>query len=212
VRRPGVGNEQRRGHQGDQTDRKVDPEDGPPPDEFDQRAAYQRAEPDADTRNATPDADGTGAFARLGEDIGDDRHRNRIEHRAAERLHHAKGDEPSDRRCEAAQERPADEDHEAGLEGAAPADTVGGRAGQQQETREDDDIGVDGPLQSGDGGAEILADRRQCDVDDRGVHADDEQAHTADTEHQKLSATAHTGDGSRYGLMDQLSDLNIRPN
>ena len=63
--------------------------------------------------------------------------------------------------------------------------------------------------EAGDRGAEILADRRQRDVDDRGVHADDQQAHTADTEHQKLSATAqiHDGDGSRGGLMDQLSGL-----
>jgi hypothetical protein len=44
------------------------------------------------------------------------------------------------------------------------------------------------------GRTEVLADRRQRDIDDRGVHADDQQAHTADAEHQKLSVTAHRGD------------------
>jgi hypothetical protein len=207
VRRAGVGNGQRRGRKGHQPDRQIDPEDRPPAHEFDQHAAYQRTESDADTRNATPDADGASTFARFGEDIGDDRHRHRIEHRAADRLHHAKGDKPPDRRCEAAQQRSTDEDREPGLEDAAAADTVCGRARQQQETREHDHIGVDGPLQSRDRNAEVLADRRQGDVDDRGVHADDQQAHTADTEHQKLPATAHIGDGSRRGLMDQLSGL-----
>src|SRR4029078_4393303 len=80
----------------------------------------------------------------------------------------------------------------------------------KREQSQRDDVRVDGPLQSGDRGTEIRADRRQRDVDDRGVDADDKQAHTADPEPQELSATAHTGDGSRDGLMDQLSGLNAR--
>ena len=55
--------------------------------------------------HAAPDADRPGPFARLGEDVGDDRHRDRVEHRAADRLHHPEGDQPAQARRQAAQQR-----------------------------------------------------------------------------------------------------------
>ncbi len=176
----------------DDDDRHVDPEDRPPPDEFDQDTADQRPQPDAEARHPAPDTDRPSPVARFGEDVGDDRHRDGVEHRTTEGLQHPERDQPFQRRRDAAQQRSAPEDDQPGLKGAAPADPVGGRSGQQQKAGQDHDVGVDGPLQAGDRGAELLADRRQRHVDDRGVHADDEQAHAADAEHQKAPAGLHT--------------------
>ncbi len=71
----------------------------------DQRTADDRAEAEAQPDDAAPHADGAGALARFGEDVGDDRHRDGVEHRPADRLHRAERDQPAQaraRRCTAA--------------------------------------------------------------------------------------------------------------
>src|SRR5579872_2549727 len=65
------------------------------------------------------------------------------------------------------------------------ADPVGGRAGQHQQTRQHERVGVHRPLQPGDRGVQLPADGRQCDVDDGGIQADDEQAEAADDQHER---------------------------
>ena len=49
--------------------------------------------------DATPHADRLRPLARFGEHVGDDRHRDRIEHRAADRLQRAERDQPAERRA-----------------------------------------------------------------------------------------------------------------
>ena len=86
-------------------DRHVDPEDRAPADGLRQRAADDRPERQADADDAAPDADRARALARVGEDVRDDRHRDRVEHRAADAPARAEGDQPAERRREAAQQR-----------------------------------------------------------------------------------------------------------
>ena len=56
----------------------------------------------------------------------------------------------------------------------APAEQVGRAAAEQEEAAEGEDVGVDDPGQVLLGEVERVADRRQGDVDDRGVEDDDE--------------------------------------
>jgi hypothetical protein len=165
-------------------DRDVDPEDRAPVDRLHEDAADQRAAGDADPGDAAPPADRPGALAWLGEDVGDDRHRDRVQHRAADRLDHAEGDQPAEPGGDRAESRADREGDQADLEGAPPAEPVAGRSGQHQEAGDHQRVGVDRPLGTGDRGAEVLLDRRQRDVQDRHVEPDDQHAHAADREHQ----------------------------
>ena len=58
-----------------------------------------------DAEHGAPDADRLRPLARVGEGVGDDRHRDRVEHRGAHRLEHAEGDQAAHARRQAAQER-----------------------------------------------------------------------------------------------------------
>ena len=64
------------------------------------------------------------------------------------------------------------------------AEAVAEAAGGEQETGEDERVGVDDPLQLGGGGAELTHERGQGDVDDRAVEGDDEHGEAEDAEHQ----------------------------
>ena len=66
------------------------------------------------------------------------------------------------------------EEDEADGEDAAAAEQVGHAPAEQQEAAEDERVGVDDPGQVLLGEVEVAADRRQRDVDDRGVEHDDE--------------------------------------
>jgi hypothetical protein len=158
-----------------------------------QRAADDRPEREADADDRAPRADRPRAFARLGEDVGDDRHRHRVEHRAADALQGARGDQPAERRGEAAQQRAGDEHEQPDLERAPAPEAVGGRAGQQQQAGDHDHVRVDRPLQPRQRRMQVAFDRRQRDVDDRVVHRDDQQAHAADREDQRAPAFAELG-------------------
>ena len=57
-----------------------------------------------DADDATPDADRAGALHAAGEHLGDDRHRHRIHHRAADGLQEPRRDQRLDVRREAAQQ------------------------------------------------------------------------------------------------------------
>src|SRR5579875_2722861 len=93
-------------------------------------------------------------------------------------------------RARAAQQRAEREQRQARLEGAPAADAVRGRPGEQQQAREHQRVRVDRPLQAGDGRAQLTPDRRQRDVHDRAVQADDEQAQAADAEHEQAALAA----------------------
>ena len=172
----------------DQSDRHVHPEDRAPAARVDQRAAEHRAHRQADTDHSCPDADRLCALARVGEGVADDRHRHRVEHRAADGLHHAKDDQQLHGRGEAAQQRAEREQHQPELEDARASEAVGHRAREHQQAGEHQRVGVDRPLQLRDRRVQFAADRGQRDVHDRVVEPDDEQAHAADREDQVAAA------------------------
>ena len=116
----------------------------------------------------------------------------------------------------------------ADLEDRPAADPVGERAGQHQQGRQHDRVGGHRPLQAGDAGVQVAADRRQPDVHDRVVQADHEQAHAADGQHERAApvrrgarsartmpdarARPRTGTGVRSGSRPgTLSDLPWAP-
>jgi hypothetical protein len=67
---------------------------------------------------------------------------------------------------------------------APAAEAIAERAGQQQQRREDQGVGVDHPLQLADVRVQVAHERRQRDVDDGVVDDDDQQAQAQDTEGQ----------------------------
>ena len=69
---------------------------------------------------------------------------------------------------------------EAGAEPATPAEAVAEAAGRQQQAGHDEGVRVDDPLQLRGVGVEFARQCGQCDVDDGGVDADDEDAEADD--------------------------------
>jgi len=150
----------------------------------DQQTAEYRAGRDGQAENTAPDADGAGALAPVGEDVGDDGHGDRVHHRAADPLQHAERHQPAQAGCEAAQQGPEGEGGQPDLEDPAPPEPVGGGSGQDEETGDDHGIGVHRPLQAGHRGVQITLNRGERHVHDRVVDAEDEQAHAADGQDQ----------------------------
>ena len=83
---------------------------------------------------------------------------------------------------QAAEEGAGHEGHEADHEGLAPAKSVRHRSREHQQAGQDQGVGVDGPLQAGDRGVQVLPDGGEGDVDDGHVEAHDQEAHGADEE------------------------------
>ena len=72
------------------------------------------------------------------------------------------------------------EKYEASAQPATPAEAVAEAAGRQQQAGHDEGVRVDDPLQLRGVGVEFARQCGQCDVDDRGVDADDEDAEADD--------------------------------
>ena len=64
---------------------------------------------------------------------------------------------------------------------------------REQQTGEDDGIGVDDPLQLGRRRMQAADDRRQSDVQDRVVEADEQQGHTQDSQRGSTPVVGHAG-------------------
>ncbi len=176
--------------------RDVDPEDAAPAGRVDERAADDRADRKRQAEHRAPQADRLRPLGGVGEHVGDDRHRYRVEHAAAHGLQGPERDQPAEPGSEGAGERAEGEQGEAELEDSSPADPGGDRSRQHQQAGQDEQVGVDRPLQPGDGRAQVPSDRRQRHVDDRDVHADDEQAQAADGQHQVAALAAQLRHGS----------------
>ena len=100
--------------------------------------------------------------------VGDDRQRGRERQRRAERLHHAPGQQPlhASARPRTTASPPANSD-EPGQQRRAPAVAVGRHAAGDQQRGEDQDEGVDDPLQLGRRGPQVAPELGQRDRDDR---------------------------------------------
>ena len=198
----------------DRADRQVDPEHRAPVDQLDERTADDRAERHRDADDAAPDADRAGPLHPTGEHLRDDRHRDGVHHRAADRLQEARGDQRLDVGRQAAQQRCQREDRQPDLERAPAAEPVAGGAGQHQQRRQHQGVDVDDPLQLRRRRAEVGADVGNGDVDDRRVHRHDQQAQAAGHQDDGLAPSAQRPDDSFIHttiVKLQLSEMQASP-
>ena len=188
-------------HRGEDRDGHVDPEHRVPAGVLDQEPPDQRSDRQAETRHPGPDADHQGQFA-AGEDLGQQRQRQRGQEGRADALHRPCPDQFHGGGGQAAGGRPGGEQQQTGDEHAAPAQPVAELAAQQYETGERHDVGVDGPLQLVRCGAQVPLDRRHRDVDDGVVQEDGEQRQAGSAHRQHPDPARHDRTGGRGGGHD----------
>jgi hypothetical protein len=155
-------------------DRHVDEEDPLPAQQLRQDAAEQHAGGSPDGAHRPPVAERAIALVALREGGGDDRQRGGRDDGAAEALHGARDDQRGLVGRQATGQRGEGEEQHPGHEDAPAPEQVRRAAAEEQEAREGQRVGVDDPLQVDGGEAEVLADRRQRDVDDGDVEDDHE--------------------------------------
>ena len=172
--RRALGDEAHRGDRTQDPDRHVDEEDPLPAQQLGQHAAEQHPGRAAHGAHRAPVAERAVALVALVEGGGDDRQGGRRHHGAAEPLDRARGGQHALARRQAAGQRGGREEQQPGHEHAPAAEQVGGAAAEEQEAGEGQRVGVDHPLQVDGREAEVVADRRQRDVDDRDVEDDHE--------------------------------------
>ena len=85
---------------------------------------------------------------------------------------------------EGAQDRGDAEQGQAGQEDPTAPEPIRHGSREHEQAAQDERVRIDSPLQPGDPGAEILLDRGQGYVHDRGVHAHHEHAQAADGQDQ----------------------------
>ena len=159
----------------DDDDRDVDQEHRAPPEVLEQEPAEQRPEGDRATDCRCPDADRLAAL-RGREDHGDDRQRHGQHRRAADAHQPTRDDQLHRGLGEGAEQGRRGEQQEADDQDLAPAVAVAEDAPGEQQGGEHQGVGVDRPDQLALGGAEVLLDRLERDVEHGVVEHDDEQA------------------------------------
>ncbi len=164
----------RRQREGDQADRHVHPQHPLPAEAVGEDAAEQDAGGAAGSGDRAPDAERFVALGPVPEDRGDDRERGGGDDRGAQSLGGAGGDQLGFGGGEARCQRGDRDQHQPGHEDAPAPQQVRGAAAEQEEAAEGEHVGVDDPGQVLVGEVERFADRRQRDVDDRGIEDDHE--------------------------------------
>jgi hypothetical protein len=150
-----AGDQDRAGHQGDAEERQVDEEDRAPAEVLEQQAARDGPQRDRQPRHRSPQGDGAGPLAGIGEHVGEDRQRGRHHERGA-RAHDRPGqDQLVGGGGERRGERAGGEDAQADEQRALAAAPVAQRAGGEQQPGEHQGVGVDDPLQLAGGGLEV---------------------------------------------------------
>ena len=137
-----------------QDDRHRDQQDGAPPEVFHQPAAGNRAEGGAAGEACGPDRHGQPAPVGLRKDVADQGQRGRHEHGAEEAKPGAAGDQPFGARRERRHGRNGGKARAADEEQPAPADPVAQAAHRDQQSGQDQGIGVDDPEQLDAGGGQ----------------------------------------------------------
>jgi hypothetical protein len=94
---------------------------------------------------------------------------------------------------QAAEQRREREEDEAADEKPAAAEQIGHPAAEQQKAAERQHVGIDDPRQIVLRELQVLADRRQRDVDDRGVEHDDELRYRKQRERDPLATLGQLG-------------------
>ena len=211
-----------------EADRHVDPEDPLPAEPLGQDPAEQDARGAAGPRDRAPDAERLVALGTLVPVRGDDRQGGRRDDRRAEALEGAGDDQEDVRGRQAAGQRGEREEHEAADEHPPAPEQVGEPSAEQQEAAEEEGVGVDDPGEVVLAELEVAADRREGDVDDRGVDDDQELGHREQDEGDRLLAggleRGHAGPltwgegerpfrlrSARYGAMVPFVNTASRP-
>ena len=141
---------------------------------FDEDAAEQRSERDAEAGDRRPQAErGGAALGREGR--RQQRQRERHEQRGAEALDGARDDELREVRRERPGGRGSSEHEQPGDQHAPAAVAVAERGAREDEDGEDEDVRVHDPLQAIDRDSEIALHRRQRRDDDEVVEGDHEE-------------------------------------
>jgi hypothetical protein len=156
---------------GQQADRHVDYEDGPPARHRHRhtRTAEDRAERDSQRAHATPHAERTGTGPRVGELVHQQGERAGQQRRRPQALHGAGGDQDAQRRRGRAGRRTNGERRQPEHEDLAGADPVRGGTSGEHDRGQGKRVGVDDPLQPGERAANLVLDGGQRDVHDRDV-------------------------------------------
>ncbi len=158
---------------GQQPDRDVDPEDPLPREPIGHGAADHGPARDREAGEALQDTHSAAApFGREGG--ADERERERHHERRAGALNGARDDQPAGVRRQRAGRRGEREQREPTGEQAPPPVAIAERGRSQQQHREAEVVGVDGPLELLDGRAEVEADGGQRRGDHEGVQRDHE--------------------------------------
>ena len=140
-----------------------------------------------------------GALVGLGEELHEQSERHRLDDRAADPLHRARGDQRQLRVRDAARERRAGEQDDADHEDAPVPVQVTEPAAEEEEAAAGEQVGVEDPNQRRLAEAEVGADRRQRDVDDGRVEHDHEHAETDDGEREPAARSGDRGHGESGG-------------
>ncbi len=162
-------------------DREVDEEDPTPADVGRERASDERPDRDGSTDRRAPDPERGAPLAAV-ELLRDDRERDGEHRGPADSLHTPRHDQPVRRLRRAAQGRSQREEGDPAEEDTLASSYVAERAGVEQRRREGKGVGVDDPLQIGEGGVQLLVDVRQRDVDYGDVEEQHEDRHAHDDE------------------------------
>ena len=127
-----------------QPERQVDEEDEPPVRELDQGAAEGRPDRRRGRRGRAPEAD-AGRAPLDREAVEDDRQRGRGDHRRADPLQDAEGDQQPERRRHRAEQARRGEAGDADQEDALVAEAVGEAAGRDEQGGDHDEVAVEHP-------------------------------------------------------------------
>ena len=162
----------------------------------------------ADAAEPRPGADRAAPVVRV-ERRRDDRQAARRQQRAADALQHPAGDQqldagrqPAERGREREPDDPDDED-------PAPPVLVAERAAEQDERGERERVAVHRPLQAGEVGAEVAADRGQRDVDDGGVDHHQRRPQDRGEQHPSSGGFAHPDEPPVRGAGRRLPGLHV---
>jgi hypothetical protein len=166
----------------ERANRNVDEEDPLPAERVGQHATEQQSERAPSRRRRGPNAEGPVALATLRKDGHEHRERRRHEQRRAQTLDRPAHDQRGVVPRQAVEQRSDGEHRHAGDEQTPPTEEIGQPPAEQKHPSEEDRVRRHHPLQVLLREAEIRLDRRQRDVDDRGVEDGHELRHHEDGE------------------------------
>ena len=176
--------EAHREEHGGEADRHIDEEDPRPGEGLREDAAEQQADGGAAGGEPGPQAQRLALVVAVGERRVDDRQRRRGDERRPDPLQRARADQHPGGAREAVDQRRDGEDRHADEEQPPAPEQVRQPAAEQQEAAEGERVGVDHPLEVRAGQFQSGLNRRQRDVDDRGIEHDHQlrEADDADAE------------------------------